>query len=491
MGDIELLLPRPGQTLNEEQRDIELVKFKISKSTTKKELAVELVKYGLAVTGTRLAQIERLRAFADDRTQWARPAVKRKRGDISGARSASHSSKRIISQFGTTETAIEYQNKYGSDRRKPVPATESTLAYNEAWCSAVLQNYASSTHTALGQVEATLVPAVGVPESESSTVMRESNRTFGNESDVQMDIPGTAAFPAGNSEPSETAVHVRRLERQLFRVEEKHDRTLSNLLSLSIKIDAFVNPRVLSVPHTPPQITPRISEGPSDVPAVAPGDPPPPTCNTTTEREGTTSTPSHASVVCAKLGDEDFYFDRAHLPDPPSIHFSQDISALFREWHSSHLLTINGRGIAIKHWEVLYKKRRGFTDTDAWKVIGVEWLNWKFLVEERECFPSEEAFWREYSDEKHEHMSYQQILDRLKAVRAHQDNVDYKAAIEYFGGNLDRTDANGKFRYKKGGKSMLMRKARDVAKKWRELLAEDDTLRTRWAAMQQNGARVI
>lgn len=88
-------------------------------------------------------------------------------------------------------------------------------------------------------------------------------------------------------------------------------------------------------------------------------------------------------------------------------------------------------------------------------------------------------------------MSYQQILDRLKAVRAHQDNVDYKAAIEYFGGNLDRTDANGKFRYKKGGKSMLMRKARDVAKKWRELLAEDDTLRTRWAAMQQNGARVI
>lgn len=127
-----------------------------SKSTTKKELAVELVKYGLAVTGTRLAQIERLRAFADDRTQWARyanwvqfvlslssphslyrPAVKRKRGDISGARSASHSSKRIISQFGTTETAIEYQNKYGSDRRKPVPATESTLAYNEAWvCSA-------------------------------------------------------------------------------------------------------------------------------------------------------------------------------------------------------------------------------------------------------------------------------------------------------------------------------------------------------------------
>lgn len=115
----------------------------------------------------------------------------------------------------------------------------------------------------------------------------------------------------------------------------------------------------------------------------------------------------------------------------------------------------------------------------------------QFLVEERERFPSEEAFWAEYSNEKQERMSYQQILDRLKMARAHQDDLDYEAAMRYFGGNLNRADAKGKFNYKKGGKSMLMHKRRDVAKKWRELFAEDDALRVGWAAMQQHGAHVV
>lgn len=86
-------------------------------------------------------------------------------------------------------------------------------------------------------------------------------------------------------------------------------------------------------------------------------------------------------------------------------------------------------------------------------------------------------------------MSYQQILDKLKAAWAHQDDVDFKAAMQYFGENLDRADAKGRFRYKKGGKSMLMRKRHDIAKKWRELLAEDDSLRG--ATMQQSGTHIV
>lgn len=113
----------------------------------------------------------------------------------------------------------------------------------------------------------------------------------------------------------------------------------------------------------------------------------------------------------------------------------------------------------------------------------------QFLVEEQERFPSEEAFWTEYSNEKQEHMSYQQILDKLKAAWAHQDDVDFKAAMQYFGENLDRADAKGRFRYKKGGKSMLMRKRHDIAKKWRELLAEDDSLRG--ATTQQSGTHIV
>lgn len=181
------------------------------------------------------------------------------------------------------------------------------------------------------------------------------------------------------------AIHVRRLERQLFRVEEKHDRTLSNILSLSIKFDTFVNsPQAQGIPHVwHPQTIQTASEGPSHVPAASGhasdsrNIPHPmetleaPTHNASSQREAT------SQLVCARLDDEDFYFDKTCLPDPPSIHYSQDIPALFREWHSSQLLTIDGRGIAIKHWEALYKKCKGFTDSNTWKVIGVEWLNWK------------------------------------------------------------------------------------------------------------------
>lgn len=127
--------------------------------------------------------------------------------------------------------------------------------------------------------------------------------------------------------------------------------------------------------------------------------------------------------------------------------------------------------------------------TGTYREAVSHWI--QFLVEERERFPSEEAFWTEYSDEKQERMSYQQILDKLKAARTHRDDLDYKAAMRYFGGNLDRADAKGKFQYKKGGKSMLMRKRRDVAKKWRELLAEDDSLQAGWTTMQQNGTHVV
>lgn len=100
--------------------------------------------------------------------------------------------------------------------------------------------------------------------------------------------------------------------------------------------------------------------------------------NSSSEHDSMTTPSSREVRVCAKLGNEDFYFNKSQLPNPPPpIHFSQDISGLFREWHSSQRLKISGRGIPIKYWEALYKKRKGLTDSGAWKLIGVEWLNWK------------------------------------------------------------------------------------------------------------------
>ncbi|KAH9913413.1 uncharacterized protein B0H18DRAFT_888284 [Fomitopsis serialis] len=197
--------------------------------------------------------------------------------------------------------------------------------------------------------------------------------------------------------------------------------------------------------------------------------------------QSTTST-QHIRI---SLDGHDIQFDRAHLPDPPAIHFSDDISALFRDWHMSQWLRINGRGIPIKHWDKIYKKRNGLVETDAWKAIKVEWGNWKFLVAERERFPSEETFWNMYSDEKGEKLSYQQILDKLQEGRGCTDEVDYNAAMQYFGGDLDRADAHGAFRYRKSGKWIISSKKLVVARTWRKILAEDAGIRSNWEAMQQ------
>ncbi|KZT72430.1 hypothetical protein DAEQUDRAFT_755239 [Daedalea quercina L-15889] len=188
--------------------------------------------------------------------------------------------------------------------------------------------------------------------------------------------------------------------------------------------------------------------------------------------------------VCINLDGEDLHVDKTHLPDPPAIHFSDDIPALFREWHASQLLVIAGRGIPIKHWDKLYKKRNGIAETDAWHAIKVEWGNWKFLVEEHDQFPSENAFWAEYSSEEGERLSYQQILDKLQDHRGSTDDADYYAAMRYFGNDLDRADAQGAFRYRKSGKPMIYTKRGKVAQKWRKLLAEDAEIRANWDAMQ-------
>ncbi|TFY58918.1 hypothetical protein EVJ58_g6115 [Rhodofomes roseus] len=200
------------------------------------------------------------------------------------------------------------------------------------------------------------------------------------------------------------------------------------------------------------------------------------------------STPSHQRIRIS-LDDQDIHIDKTHLPDPPAIHFSDDIPALFEQWNTSQLLKIDGHGIPIKHWDKVYKKRNGLVETDAWKAIKVEWGNWKFLVTERERFPSEDAFWKVYTNEKGERLSYQQVLDKLQEERGCTDEADFKAVMQYFDGDLDRVDASGAFRYKKSGQWRVCSKKLVVARTWRKLLATDTAIRSNWEAMQQMSGR--
>jgi hypothetical protein len=81
-------------------------------------------------------------------------------------------------------------------------------------------------------------------------------------------------------------------------------------------------------------------------------------------------------LTFAKLEDEDFAFDRTDVSDPPAKHFSDDIPGLFQQWHHSDLLIVNGRGIPIKFWPEFYRAKKGIKQ-GAWKLIRVEWGNWK------------------------------------------------------------------------------------------------------------------
>ncbi|KAJ7660641.1 hypothetical protein B0H17DRAFT_1212458 [Mycena rosella] len=183
--------------------------------------------------------------------------------------------------------------------------------------------------------------------------------------------------------------------------------------------------------------------------------------------------PENLTVVLLE-NDEEFTFDNGRVPVPPNIHFSSDIPRLFREWESSTLLTVNGRGIAIKYWPLFYQRRKQGRShkNGAWDKIRTVWGNWKFLVEECQRFPSEEDFWARYSTAG-VRLRYQQILDALKEARESQEKSDAAAARRFFHDNLDHPDADGAFAYTKTGQRRIKEKDSAVAEIWRELLANN------------------
>ncbi|KAG2368462.1 hypothetical protein BDR07DRAFT_1372225 [Suillus spraguei] len=190
------------------------------------------------------------------------------------------------------------------------------------------------------------------------------------------------------------------------------------------------------------------------------------------------------NLAIARLGDEDFLYDKSKLQGPPLIHFSGDIERLCREWKESNLLTVNGRGIPVKYWGEFFKKSKGRAHS-VWDSIKVEWGNCKFIAEEWERFSDADAFWSEYSNpETHNKLLYQQILNRLVVRRAEKAAQDAADAREFFGGNLDCPDADGAFQYSKRGRTHLLSKDDTVAKRWKELLNTRPDITPRLAQMR-------
>ncbi|KAG2039819.1 hypothetical protein BDR03DRAFT_1008497 [Suillus americanus] len=178
----------------------------------------------------------------------------------------------------------------------------------------------------------------------------------------------------------------------------------------------------------------------------------------------------HHKLGVAMLDGEWFEYDKTKVPEPPTIHFSQDIDRLCDEWESLNLLCIGGRGIPIKHWGEFYKRAKGVKST-AWDALQVEWGNWKFIAEERQKYLDNDSFWQAFSDENGKSLSYQQLLNCLAEYWLSAAAQDANDAWTFFHGNLDHPMVHGTFRYTKAGKTYLLSKDITIAKKWRELLA--------------------
>ncbi|KAG2052051.1 hypothetical protein BDR06DRAFT_973412 [Suillus hirtellus] len=123
------------------------------------------------------------------------------------------------------------------------------------------------------------------------------------------------------------------------------------------------------------------------------------------------------SIPSAKLGvallrDEQFEYDKTQVPEPPTIHLSKDIDRLCEEWESSNLLCVGGCRIPVKYWGEFYKRAKG-VKTTAWDALRVEWGNWKFIAEERQCYLDTASFWHASSDGNSKKFSYQQILNSI------------------------------------------------------------------------------
>lgn len=179
---------------------------------------------------------------------------------------------------------------------------------------------------------------------------------------------------------------------------------------------------------------------------------------------------------------------------PPGKHFSGSrLPDLFEHWESSTLATLNGYGIPVKYWPLLFKAR-SLGVPGQWDALKKEWNNWKvrtwlhiwhranplisstgcaqFIVEEKEHLGSAEAFWVKFADPEDttKRLGYQAILDKLQDERKERDMKDFTDAMICYDRNL--ANAGSKFMWK--GK--VMSKTVVIAKKWRELLEDDPTL---------------
>ncbi|KAF7983639.1 hypothetical protein HWV62_20582 [Athelia sp. TMB] len=424
--------------------------------------------------------------------------TKHKRGDMTGSRLKKSVSKRIVAQFGERQARTTYaSNKTAEHLAQPLD--DEQVAHNNAWVSLNSHNLLVSACSSTNQADEVLnlgkhsSSRNGSQLKSSSSTSDHGNSEFlrsisSNDPQREQHDVVSQNKHEGNSTLS---MRLRRLERSvstlhqgisewfdtveevLRKESEPAPPTPSPWVAGHLPQSASRTPSLslaLTSKSQPASRTPSISVAIGGVSLAQP------IINTDSFSAIPATEASLMNLTTIKLGDNDFTFDRSTVPDPPAVYFSDNLARLFEHWYSSDLLKINGLGIPVKHWQVIYRK------TGAWATLRTAWGNYKLLVDERERYPTEAHFWPVYSIEG-EHMTQTQILARLATARSTQVAQDVQDAMRFFDNNLSHPDADNYFTYKKKGRQVPLSKNTEISRKWRSLLHDNEIISTRWDLM--------
>ncbi|KAH9908817.1 uncharacterized protein BXZ73DRAFT_109833 [Epithele typhae] len=192
---------------------------------------------------------------------------------------------------------------------------------------------------------------------------------------------------------------------------------------------------------------------------------------------------------------ETFPFDKRTVRNPASISYARNLSALFKDWHESSHLVVNGRAIPIKSWPFFFQSLVGVRK--GWKVLKQKWGMWKFIVAERESFPDDDTFWAAHSDPDGTRHPQQRIANDLQVRRLAQQ-ADHSALVEqalkFYGGNLARADAGVEkkaprearyFTYVRRNEVVTLKTPSRIASAWLQLLTDRPDVAAEWAAMRE------
>ena len=154
------------------------------------------------------------------------------------------------------------------------------------------------------------------------------------------------------------------------------------------------------------------------------------------------------------------------LPDPPTLSYKtrEALEQLVKDWTSSSFVTIEGVGIPLCLWKRVYS----WTRLRVWDRIKDQWGKFKFIVGGYKSFSSPEQFWEAMSlpttASPGRRINFTSICNILRDLRKERDETDAALAKEEYSNEFEAL-----FTYKKCGKQYMLKKAPDVARRYRLL----------------------